>query len=58
MIGGSIPNETRVVSVQIYDYVEALEYGDAHFLAAIMILFSFLTLLLLYSLNPYKRQGK
>ena len=47
MIGGNIPGETRVASVQIYDYVEALEYGQAHTLAAILLGFSFLVLLLL-----------
>ncbi|NCC41701.1 MAG: molybdate ABC transporter permease subunit, partial [Gammaproteobacteria bacterium] len=36
MIGGNIPGETRVASVQIYDYVEALEYGNAHRLAAVL----------------------
>jgi molybdate transport system permease protein len=49
MIGGNIPGQTRVVSVQIYDHVEALEYDQAHKLAAIMIIFSFLVLLSLYS---------
>lgn len=49
MIGGNIPGETRVVSVQIYDHVEALEYGHAHWLAAGMLVFSFLVLLLLYA---------
>lgn len=52
MIGGNIPGETRVISVQIYDYVEALEYADAHQLAALMVIFSFLVLLAMYSLNP------
>ena len=52
MIGGNIPGETRVASVQIYDYVEALEYGDAHRLAAILLVFSFLVLLTLYSWRP------
>lgn len=47
MIGGNIPGETRVASVQIYDYVEALEYGQAHTLAGILLGFSFLVLLLL-----------
>jgi molybdate transport system permease protein len=51
MIGGNIPGETRVVSVQIYDHVEALEYGQAHWLAACMLLFSFLALVTLYTLN-------
>lgn len=49
MLGGNIPGETRVVSVQIYDHVEALEYGQAHFLAGAMVLFSFVVLLGLYS---------
>lgn len=49
MIGGNIPEKTRVVSVQIYDHVEALEYTQAHWLAAAMLLFSFLVLLALYS---------
>ncbi|NWG87789.1 MAG: molybdate ABC transporter permease subunit [Hydrogenophilaceae bacterium] len=52
MIGGNIPEVTRVVSVQIYDHVEALEYLEAHWLAGSMVLFSFLTLLALYILNP------
>lgn len=49
MIGGNIPGETRVASVQIYDYVQALEYGQAHRLAAVLLVFSFLVLLALYS---------
>jgi molybdate transport system permease protein len=52
MIGGNIPGETRVVSVLIYDHVEALDYDNAHSLALIMVSFSFLMLLLLYSFNP------
>ncbi len=58
MIGGNIPGETRVVSVQIYDYVEALEYGDAHLLSGLMLLFSFIVLLTLYSLDPGKRRTR
>ncbi|WP_313001679.1 molybdate ABC transporter permease subunit [Pseudomonas sp.] len=49
MIGGNIPDKTRVVSVQIYDHVEALEYAQAHWLSAAMLVFSFLVLLALYS---------
>lgn len=49
MIGGNIPEKTRVVSVQIYDHVEALEYADAHWLSAGMLLFSFVVLYALYS---------
>ena len=49
MIGGNIPGETRVVSVQIYDHVEALDYARAHVLSAGMLVFSFVTLLATYS---------
>lgn len=56
MIGGNIPGVTRVISVQIYDYVEALEYANAHELAGLMLAFSFLALLALYSLNPNVRK--
>jgi len=52
MIGGNIPDKTRVISVQIYDHVEALEFAQAHWLAAGMVLFSFVVLLVLYVLNP------
>ena len=52
MIGGNIPDKTRVISVQIYDHVEALEFAQAHWLAAGMVLFSFVVLLALYVLNP------
>lgn len=45
MLGGNIPGVTRVVSVQIYDHVEALEYAHAHWLAGGMVLFSFAVLL-------------
>jgi len=45
MLGGNIPGVTRVVSVQIYDHVEALEYVQAHWLAGGMVVFSFLVLL-------------
>lgn len=54
MIGGNIPDSTRVVSVQIYNHVEAMEYGDANWLAGGMLAFSFLVLLALYSFNPQK----
>jgi molybdate transport system permease protein len=49
MVGGNIPERTRVVSVQIYNHVEAMEYSQAHGLAGILLVFSFLVLLLLYS---------
>lgn len=49
MIGGNIPGSTRVLSVAIYDHVEALEYTEAHWLAGGLLLFSFAVLLALYS---------
>jgi len=49
MIGGNIPGQTQVLSMAIYNHVEALEYGHAHWLAGGMLGFSFLVLLLLYS---------
>ena len=55
MIGGNIPERTRVVSVQIYDHVEALEYAEAHWLAGGMLVFSFLVLLALYTFNSRQR---
>jgi len=56
MIGGNIPGQTRVVSVQIYDHVEALEYAQAHWLSAGMVLFCFVVLLALYTLTPARRR--
>ena len=57
MIGGNIPGVTRVASVQIYDHVEAMEYLDAHRLSAVMLGFSFLVLLALYTRKPQPGQG-
>jgi molybdate transport system permease protein len=48
MMGGNIPGQTRVLSVALYDHVEALEYAPAHWLAGGMLVFSFLVLLLVY----------
>jgi molybdate transport system permease protein len=58
MIGGNIPDQTRVVSVQIYDHVEALEYAQAHWLAGGMLAFSFIVLLALYTLYPQAMKGR
>ena len=49
MIGGNIPGKTQVLSMAIYNHVEALEYTNAHWLAGGMLVFSFFVLLLLYS---------
>ena len=57
MIGGNIPGITRVASVQIYDHVEAMEYSQAHRLSAVMLIFSFLVLLVLYAWKPGARKG-
>lgn len=49
MVGGNIPGKTRVISVQIYNHVEALEYAQAHWLAGGLLVFSFIVLLLMYT---------
>ncbi|MCF8163404.1 MAG: molybdate ABC transporter permease subunit [Burkholderiaceae bacterium] len=56
MIGGNIAGQTRVASVQIYDYVEAMEYSQAHSLSAILLLFSFLVLLALQMWRPQTKR--
>jgi molybdate transport system permease protein len=55
MIGGNVPGATRVVSVQIYDHVEAIEYAQAHWLAGGMLVFSFVVLMAIYGLKPSRR---
>jgi molybdate transport system permease protein len=58
MIGGNIPGETQVLSIAIYDHVEALEYGHAHWLSGLLLLFSFVVLFLVYRMNQrYRSQG-
>ena len=52
MIGGNIPGKTQVISVRIYEHVEALEYAQAHWLAGGILAFSFVVLLALYTFNP------
>ena len=51
MVGGNIPGQTKVISIAIYEHVETLRYAEAHLLAAILLLFSFSVLVLVYSLN-------
>ncbi len=51
MIGGNIPGSTQVISIAIYDHVEALEYTQAHWLSGGLLLFSFLLLMAVYALN-------
>ncbi len=55
MIGGNIPGETRVASVQIYDHVESLAYMQAHSLSAVMLVFSFAVLIAVYLWRPARR---
>ena len=57
MIGGNIPGQTRTISVQIYDHVEALEYAQAHWLAGGMLVFSFAVLLALHLLQARSRRA-
>ncbi|MBF0177271.1 MAG: molybdate ABC transporter permease subunit [Magnetococcales bacterium] len=57
MIGGNIPGVTRVVSVQIYSHVEAMEYAQAHGLAGGMVLFAFFVLLMLHAFRPDRRRS-
>ncbi len=51
MVGGNIPGETRVVSIAIYDHVEALEYDQAHVLSGILLATAFITILVMYIVN-------
>ena len=51
MIGGNIPGKTQVVSIALYDHVEALQYGQAYALSAILLIISFTLLVAVYALN-------
>lgn len=51
MVGGNIPERTRVISIAIYEHVETLNYGQAHTLAAGLLAFSFVVLLFIYTAN-------
>ena len=51
MIGGNIPGETGVLSIAIYDHVEAMEYSQAHILSGGLLLLSFLLLICVYVFN-------
>ncbi|MDR1577591.1 MAG: molybdate ABC transporter permease subunit [Deltaproteobacteria bacterium] len=55
MIGGNIPKVTRVLSMQIYVYVENMEYGQAHALAGGLMAFAILTMMALQYLNPRRK---
>ena len=51
MIGGNIPGKTQVVSIALYDHVEALQYGQAYGLSVILLVISFVLLVAVYALN-------
>ncbi|MDG1417523.1 MAG: molybdate ABC transporter permease subunit [Maricaulis sp.] len=51
MVGGNIPDQTRVISIAIYEHVETLNYAQAHILSAGLIAFSFAVLVAVYSIN-------
>lgn len=53
MIGGNIPGKTQVISIAIYDHVESLEYTQAHWLSAGLLIFSFLLLIMVYGINRH-----
>ena len=55
MVGGNIPGKTKVISIEIYDHVEVMEYSHAHILSGGLLLFSFLVLLIVYSTNKNLR---
>ena len=56
MVGGSIPGETKVASVAIYEFVETLDYTNAHIYSVIMIIMSFLVLLSVYIFNQKQKK--
>jgi len=58
MIGGSIPNETRVAAIAIYEFVEVLEYKDAHIYSLIMVIMSFMVLLAVYVFNGKQKKDR
>ncbi|WP_424688244.1 MAG: molybdate ABC transporter permease subunit [Halarcobacter ebronensis] len=51
MVGGSIPGETKVAAVAIYEFVEIIDYSSAHIYSAIMLIISFIVLLCVYIFN-------
>ena len=55
MVGGNIPEQTKVASVAIYEMVETMDYTSAHIYSAIMVVISFIVLLLVYIFNNKKR---
>ena len=57
MVGGGIHGKTKVIAISIYDHVEQLSFGKAHFLAAGMLILSFIILLILFYSNRTRVVG-
>ena len=55
MIGGNIPGETKVLSIAIYDHVEAGKYGQAHMLSGLLLVCSFILLVFIFAYNKKKK---
>lgn len=51
MIGGNIPGKTQVISIALFDHVEQLQYHQANIISAALLLFSFVVLITLYTIN-------
>ncbi|MBU2706416.1 molybdate ABC transporter permease subunit [Zooshikella marina] len=58
MLGGNIPGKTQVISIALFDHVESLNYTQAHWLAAVLVVFSLVVLWLVYGLQGNKRQKR
>jgi molybdate transport system permease protein len=56
MVGGNIPNETRVISIAIYDEVESMNYANANTYSILLLAFSFVVLVLVYLINYNQRR--
>lgn len=57
MLGGNIPGETRTISIAIYDYVEMMEYGNAHILSLILLVFSLSSLMVVFLFSGKNRRN-
>lgn len=58
MVGGNIPGETQVLSIAIYDLVETLDYRGAHLLSLGLLIFSFVTLFIVYGSERWRLRGE
>jgi len=58
MVGGNIPGKTRVISIEVFNAVETLDYATAHLLSAGLLVFSFLVLIFVYLMNGKDRSKR